>query len=289
MKEFIKVFNTHAEYEAFLNSPEFVRPNTSYCVEDKKTYFHPLDVNDTYFTFVAKEDCIFTFYSVYGNTLQISLNNGATWQTLNNGEATPLVKTNGKVMWKGECNTSGGIGTFSSSGKFEVEGNIMSLLFDKNYTNRTSLEGKKNAFRNLFMDSIQLVNAEKLYLPATVLSESCYNSMFNGCKNLTKAPKLPATEMNEQCYYMMFRGCESIKESPVLPASKLTGRCYGYMFYGCKNLSKIKAYFKTKPSAQYTTDWVNGVSENGTFIKDKNASWDVNGKNGIPNGWTIEK
>lgn len=289
MKQFLKVFKTHAEYEAFVNSSEFIKPNTSYCIEDKKTYFHPLDVNDTYLTFVTKEDAKFTFKSLVGNTVYYSLNNGITWEILKSGESTTLVSADNRVLWKGNCDTVGGIGTFSSTGNFEVEGNVMSLLYDKNYNKVNTLEGKKNAFRELFLDNTKLLSAEKLNLPATILSESCYNSMFSGCTNLIKSPKLPSSELKEQCYYMMFRGCTSLKESPILIAKELVDRCYGYMFYGCKNLSKIKAYFNTTPSVLYTSDWVNGVSKTGVFTKGKDSSWDVQGKNAVPTGWTIEK
>jgi hypothetical protein len=41
-------------------------------------------------------------------------------------------------------------------------------------------------------------------------------------------------------------------------------------------------------SYPYTENWVDGVSETGTFVKNINASWDVTGANGIPSGWTVE-
>ena len=33
--------------------------------------------------------------------------------------------------------------------------------------------------------------------------------------------------------------------------------------------------------------WVQGVSSTGTFVKNKDATWDVTGVNGIPEGWTV--
>jgi hypothetical protein len=33
--------------------------------------------------------------------------------------------------------------------------------------------------------------------------------------------------------------------------------------------------------------WVYGVSPTGTFVKNKDATWDVRGINGIPKGWTV--
>lgn len=60
------------------------------------------------------------------------------------------------------------------------------------------------------------------------------------------------------------------------------------MFKGCSKLNYIKALFLNKPSDYYTPGWVEGVAENGTFVKNPNATWDVRGINGIPEGWTVE-
>ena len=41
-------------------------------------------------------------------------------------------------------------------------------------------------------------------------------------------------------------------------------------------------------SGGYLLDWVKGVSPTGTFIKNPDATWDVRGSNGVPEGWTIK-
>lgn len=64
--------------------------------------------------------------------------------------------------------------------------------------------------------------------------------------------------------------------------------CYQYMFNGCTKLNYIKALFLTKPSSSYTPNWVEGVAEEGTFVKNPKATWDVRGVNGIPEGWSVE-
>lgn len=134
----------------------------------------------------------------------------------------------------------------------------------------------------MFFNCTSLVTAPEL--PAISLSNSCYTSMFSGCTSLITAPKLPATELTNTCYYEMFRGCSSLVNAPELPAISLRVFCYDAMFYGCKKLNYIKAMFTTTPSSSYTDDWVNGVASSGTFVKNKNATWDVTGVNGIPSG-----
>jgi hypothetical protein len=46
--------------------------------------------------------------------------------------------------------------------------------------------------------------------------------------------------------------------------------------------------FTTTPSTSYTNNWVDGVASTGTFVKNRAATWDVGGVNGIPTGWTVE-
>ena len=86
----------------------------------------------------------------------------------------------------------------------------------------------------------------------------------------------------------MFNGCTSLVTAPELPAITLASSCYYRMFYGCTSLNYIKAMFTTTPSSTYTSNWVNGVSSNGTFIKNSAAQWDVTGVHGIPTGWTVQ-
>ncbi len=168
-----------------------------------------------------------------------------------------------------------------------------------------------NCYTGMFQRADKLENAPQL--PATDLTYSCYSHMFNGCKALknapklpatklaeacyqrmfgntllTEAPELPATDMEVMCYQYMFQNCTELEKAPVLPATQLNYWCYEYMFSGCSKLSYIKALFLTKPSDRYTPGWVEGVAEKGTFVKNPEATWDVRGVNGIPEGWTVE-
>ena len=241
---------------------------------------------DDYLTFVALESGTFTFAPQSGNVISYSTDNGTTWTqgnsvTVNNGD---------KVLWKGTMTPTSnqGIGTFSSTGNFDVQGNAMSLLFGDNFKGQTNLTGKDYAFYYLFNGNTKVVNAENLSLPATTLTEWCYRYMFIGCTNLTTAPELPATTLAEGCYHSMFQGCTSLTTAPELPAETLVNYCYGFMFLNCTSLNYIKAMFTTTPSTSYTQNWVIGVSASGTFVKNAVAEWDVSGINGIPNGWTVE-
>ena len=74
--------------------------------------------------------------------------------------------------------------------------------------------------------------------------------MFSGCHNLTgyvnqvidgKKEKilLPSMILSNYCYEGMFEDCYSLTETPELPSSNTSKGCYSQMFSGCKNLTKI--------------------------------------------------
>ena len=125
-------------------------------------------------------------------------------------------------------------------------------------------------------------------LSVLTLETGCYEGMFQGCTSLTTAPELPATTLANNCYIAMFKGCTSLTTAPELPVTTLATHCYDEMFHSCSSLNYIKAMFTTTPGTYYTSSWVYGVAENGTFVKNVNATWNKSGTSGIPTGWTVE-
>ena len=126
-------------------------------------------------------------------------------------------------------------------------------------------------------------------LPATTLAKNCYANMFYDCTSLSTAPALCATTLMESCYNSMFYNCTSLTSAPELPATTIKKNSYKNMFNGCSSLNYVKALFTTDPEGgEYTTDWLNGVSQTGTFVKNASATWTTTGPNGVPNGWTVQ-
>ena len=242
MATYLKLFETHTQYETFIGGggvTPFVKPNVSYCVQENEVHYNPRTWADEYLTFVALEDGTFTFAPSGGNVISYSIDNGHTWSDLAADTNTPTVTRGNKVLWRGEMTpiTNRGVGTFSSTGKFKAQGNIMSLLFGADFKGQTDLTGKDYAFYRLFSSNSNLVNVQNLSLPATTLAESCYDSMFYGCTSLVNAPTLPATTLAGYCYSYMFYGCTNLVNAPsVLPATTLAGGCYTCMFRNCTSL-----------------------------------------------------
>ena len=194
--------------------------------------------------------------------IDYSLDNGVTWSATDGTSIS--VSAGDKVLWKGLYNDGFGTNIFSgSTATFNVEGNIMSLIYGDNFIGQTTIT-PSFAFAYLFMQ-LNVVSAENLILPATTLSEGCYYRMFGDCPNLTTAPVLPATTLAENCYSYMFRGGHSLNYIKCLATDISANNC--------------------------TYRWVSGVSgvvASGTFVKAASMNDWTTGREGIPEGWTVQ-
>ena len=211
-------------------------PNVSYIVDtDEVVWQKTPDYSKQYLTFVAEEDGTFRFS---GNSISYSLDDGTTWTELASDTDTPTIAAGSKIMWKanGLTPTSTiGIGRFTSSGRFYVEGNIMSLVSGDSFSNATTVQS--NQFNTLFGGATGLTSAQNLVLTATTLAKGCYYGIFSNCRSLTTAPELPATTLASDCYQNMFASCFSLTTAPELPATTLASSCYDGMFAGCRSLT----------------------------------------------------
>ena len=194
---------------------------------------------------------------------------------------------------------------------YDIEGNIMSLLYGDDFAESTTLPDREYVFCSLFKNA-PVVSAENLVLPATTLKPYCYRAMFSGCTTLTKAPELPATTLATGCYWYMFDKC-AITEAPELPATTLATGCYGYMFLqcpitkapvlkaatlvkecyghmfeGCGLLNRITCLATSGfDASNCLTDWVKNVAGDGAFAKAAGVTSWKTGANGIPTGWIV--
>ena len=151
--------------------------------------------------------------------------------------------------------------------KTEIFGNVMSLLKGKdNLESATTIEAN-NAFYGLFAGADKLVNNTErlLVLPATTLTEGCYQDMFNGCKGIEKAPELPAP--------------------------KLEKGCYQEMFYDCAKLNSVKCLATDIKAESSTKDWLGkaGTEATGEKVLETLVPMTANSDDGVPTSWTAQK
>ncbi|MBQ7182084.1 MAG: hypothetical protein IJR87_12455, partial [Bacteroidaceae bacterium] len=238
------------------------------------------------------------------NAIEYQKNDGA-WTTYTWGDAIPVV-ANDKVAFRGNNAKYYGNGSpsfnsyITSTADVYVYGNIMSLISSDGFASLTTLTGDWN-FAYLFaqpraswgdpvidVTTIKSHPTKDIVLPATTLTNYCYFGMFEGCKDITRAPALPATTMKNGCYAEMFRSsglvtapelpctvfdpyyfdesgehgsidcymqmfqdCTNLTTAPaILPATRLTHGVYQYMFQGCTSLTTAPVLPATKLAAQ---------------------------------------
>ena len=194
-------------------------------------------------------------------------------------------------------------------------GNVMSLLDEEGYATKTDLPNESYVFSSLFSNNTALTDAGGLLLPATTLSERCYEGMFSLCTALTAAPALPAETLAEFCYFGMFRGCTALTAAPALPATTLVRGCYAEMFQGCTalktapdlhattlvdacylrmfnnctSLNSVKCLATSGIAEDSSTyEWLVGLAATGTFYlaSESGIKWLYGGISGVPFGWT---
>ena len=268
MGKYIKLFNSHSDYEDFTESEDFILPNVSRCDSEKDIHYsHALSYQDylqKYLTFVPKENTTFSFST---NNINYSLDNGTTWITLTAGQSTPTINSGQKVLWKANGLTptsSAGIGTFSSTGQFEAYGNTMSLVYGDDFENNTTISNYQ--FLKLFYNCTNLTDVQNLILPATITKSRCYQNMFSGCTSIVDTPLLSASSLEFYCYYQMFQGCSSLK------FAELTGSSSSFNEYSFDG-------------------WLYGISTNGILIKNPSLSMVYSARNAYflsyPTTWTL--
>ena len=120
--------------------------------------------------------------------------------------------------------------TFTTEGKIFIYGKLDVLLdYQKAMRNIEPTMGMY-AFYDMF-NGAPLMTAPEL--PMTALTMHCYESMFEGCTDLSVTPELPATTLSNACYKNMFKGCTNLRVLPRLHAKTMYPNCYEGMFNGC--------------------------------------------------------
>ena len=161
--------------------------------------------------------------------------NGGEWLTDYSTEGTEVVPGD-IIEFKGYWKSWSSPGLGGGSCTYNVSGNLMSVVNGDNFSGLT--DASDCSFGGFFQSQTNLISAEHLGLPATVLSDGCYQLMFSGCTGMTSGPVvLPATELTEGCYKEMFMSCNSLTKTPVLPATTLAEDCYNGMFWDCGSLT----------------------------------------------------
>ena len=208
MLKHFKYFEEISEYYSFSDSQNYLEPHVSYA-ENKHVSRYNKKYYKEYLTFnVTTNGSIYWKASDANSTKTISYSKdfGMTWTAITSTTAgvSISVSSGDTVMFKGDNVTYGNdtyYNTFSGTTcQFNLDGNIMSLLFNDNFAYKKMLPSNYT-FRNLFMGCTGLTSAENFVLPSTALTEGCYMYMFSGCSSLNYIKCLATDISATNCTY----------------------------------------------------------------------------------------
>ena len=199
------------------------------------------------------------YLSFGGDGLYYSIDD-SEWVSLPSDTNTPSINVGQTIKIKGlNVRTNSMYSYFTINGRCKLSGTIMSIIYGDNpYEEKLPVDG---CFSGAFYNCTSIVSVAPDFLPATTLTEYCYEFMFFGCTSLTTAPELPATTLASYCYQQMFDGCSK--------------------------LNYIKMLATDISATDCLLGWVSGVASKGTFVKHLNMTSLPTGVNGIPSGWTV--
>lgn len=240
MSQYLHLFDTVSAFTEAYNGEAYEEPWVSLTTANGEVNYNK-DYTYVYFTLEILTDGELTWYGGYnGESISYS-KNGGTWETLTFNEGVS-VSSGDKIQYKGE-NTELGYCTINSTAQFNAKGNIMSLLYGDDFSDKDELEGGEFTF--LFNNCQTIISAKDLKMPSKKVGQYSFGyndyegggAAFRNCTNLVDAPELPATELGEACYAWMFQNCTSLRKAPNLPATTLAETCYENMFAGCTSLT----------------------------------------------------
>ena len=256
--------DVNTEFDYYWTSTGFVPENWNV------TDFNPssADIYKKYLVFDVEEEGNITWNKNastswnWNCSLQYSLDDGESWETLNPGGEIYVMPRN-RVCLKGDGTTdyyNEGLTdkyySFGGTARYLVGGKINALT--SGYAHHYSSYGRLFYYN----DNIDINQDHPLVLSYGMHNYECYE-MFANCLTLTTAPIMPAMEMTSYCYYGMFRNCSSLDgftfydgapyyTSP-LPALSFINYanggavrvpgCYKRMFEGCTHLTGAPELF----------------------------------------------
>ena len=217
--------------------------NPANCILTQKAAEH--SYADDYLTFRIVSGGTMVWKTGNANYIpQYSIDSGATWQDITNGiNTTKTLNVNaGDAIMLKNYNTSAFYGsssydfmfTSASTATFDVEGNIMSLVYGDSFSANTALT-QASQF-SCFFQQLKVRSAKNLVLPSTTTTRYAYAYMFSG-STITEAPaELPADTIENYAYREMFAACTNLTTAPKIKATSVGEYGCSYMFQGCTGL-----------------------------------------------------
>jgi len=201
MNEYLKYFETHAEYEAYINGDDALLPNVSYCQDNYETHYTPTPDPRLIITYTVNADN--TNVYLYGY-----------------GEAGDAVEYFSKILIDGV--------EVSPSELDEAEG-YYQFSKGKHIVKYTLIDPTTIA-EQLFSNCIKITDVS---IPSTI--ELIEESAFFSCRNLLNV-NIPSQNNIHTIEFAAFKNCENL--SSYLPLPKIN-EIKGEAFMYCHNIENI--------------------------------------------------
>jgi hypothetical protein len=196
---------------------------------------------------------------------------------------------------------------FTSTGKFNVSGNVMTLLA----SGGTASVKQRYCFRRLFAET-HVVDASELTLPSTQYDYMFYGTMQQ-CPYLQKLPVMPTPThtyvygyFSNKCpslqsatlptgtydknytFQGMFQDCSGLT-AVTIPAEAITNAsAVALLFQRCTSLHTITFSNMTNLTTNLASDWFDGAYDTiGTAYVPANRTYEDN-RLSLPSGWSVQ-
>lgn len=196
---------------------------------------------------------------------------------------------------------------FTSTGKFNISGNVMTLLA----SGGTASVSQRYCFRRLFAET-DVVDASELTLPSTQpdymfygMMQQCpylqklpvmptpthtyvYGYFCNKCPSLQSATLPTGTYNKYYAFQGMFQDCSGLT-AVTIPAEAITNASVvALLFQRCTSLQTIIFSNMTKLSTNLASDWFDGATETiGTAYVPASRTYE-DSRLKLPSGWSVQ-
>ena len=266
-----------------------------------------IDYTKEYLTITSFEDnntCTFSWYSGAQNINSVSYSKDKTnWtKTTSSGNINVYLNKGEKVYFKASVNYTSGFrygafdttySSFHCTKKWEVSGNLMSMVYEDNFIDKTTFRTvNEHCFLGFFCAGnydvegttwATLMSAKHFVCPITQITgtpHGCFARMFQH-QPLIYAPKEmiynEGSTVPSNFFWGTFKDCTLLQETPLLNFTSFgSGTCTN-CFNNASSLKRCKSYVGSGSSQQNFISATNGIF----YIK--NSSQTASNK---PSSWT---
>lgn len=325
MSQYLKKFDTHSQYLAYIDSSDFIDPNVSICNFEGDIHYTKKRAKGVRIRFMNREinpeanrsghsvclaPIIQSSYSnmpyITASQYKFTIDSSGRVQTANSKSiggqggsdyALWYSDVNSDILWEK-------IEEYPQFVKKYQRQSVWYYVYTTFWTKPAGNSYSSYIYNydqySIIGDLADLFGARDLAsIPGNYLG--MYGNLFDASANNNKDLSKPVylyefpnmssfTSCKEESFCYFFRGQRYASNSVELNITELKTRCFAGMFYGCSNFSDLTVHFTEwdpEGTSNCTNGWLDGVSATGVFRCPKALPIE-RGPARIPEGWDVE-